>query len=63
MTTSGTSRESSSLLASRARRRLYVTGARLWHRKAVEQRFRELSLPIERVDAREGWCGFELRRV
>ena len=49
-------------LALRARDRLYVTGARLWHRQAIEQRFRELSLQVERVESREGWCGLELRR-
>lgn len=49
-------------LVSRTRRKLYVTGARLWQKTAVEQRFRELALEIERVEARDGWCGVELRR-
>ena len=49
-------------LASRTRQKLYVTGARLWHRTAIEDCFRGLSLEVERVEAREGWCGFELRR-
>jgi ribosomal protein L11 methyltransferase len=49
-------------LASRTRCKLYVTGARLWQKTAVEQRFRELALEIERVEARDGWCGVELRR-
>jgi len=50
-------------LASRARKKLYVTGARLWHRAAIEKRFRELSLEVTRVEAREGWCGLEMRRL
>jgi ribosomal protein L11 methylase PrmA len=49
-------------LAACARGKLYVTGARLWHRSAVERRFRALSLQVERVEAREGWCGLELHR-
>jgi ribosomal protein L11 methyltransferase len=47
-------------LASRARQKLYVTGARLWQRESVERRFRELALEVERIEARDGWCGLEL---